>query len=91
MRFITECEWEGGAGEGAVSLLEYLEGLPDAVETRDLAAPTDDAAVASSDDADNNGGERTDEKGRDEWQIDGVGRPRARHVQRPDARSGGTR
>ena len=102
MRFLTECEWEGG-GEGTIALWDNLDAFEteavvtnDAVVTSDAVVTTDavitrDAVVTSDAVVTTEQGEQTDEDDGDEWQIDGIGQPRPRVLQRPHIGSGGTR
>jgi hypothetical protein len=106
MRFLTECEWEGGASEGAISLLDQLKAMEarEALEASDAnaaafaAEPVDGDGETGEvpieldlDDDASDGKEQTDEKDTHEWEVDGIGRPRTRHIQRPHAGGGGTR
>jgi len=103
MRFLAECEWEGGAGEGAsIATWENIDATEtsdaveasDTAETNALVIDVSELAIDLSDDAtDTNeeGDERTDGDHGDEWQIDDRGGARARLFQRPHAGGGGTR
>ena len=102
MRFLTECEWEGGAGEGAtIATWEDLEATEtsdaveasDTAETNELVIDVSELAIDLSDDATENeeGDERTNGADADKRQIDDGGWARARILRRPHAGGGGAR
>ena len=103
MRFLSECEWEGGAGDGAtIATWENIDATEtsdaveasDTAETNELVIDVSELAIDLSDDATDSseeGAERTDADAGDEWQIDDGRGARARLFQRPHAGGGGTR